>query len=68
MVETQLTLIWTGIVGFANSYGFRAGGIGALGLEVLTTVLDADGLVVHQQTTLGDGVTATSAIVNQLLR
>ncbi|MFB9546361.1 serine hydrolase domain-containing protein [Micromonospora sagamiensis] len=32
----------TGIVGFANSYGFRAGGIGALGLEVLTTVLDAE--------------------------
>lgn len=31
------------------------------------TVLDAGGLVVHQQTTLGDGAIATSAIVNQLL-
>ncbi|MEU4569561.1 serine hydrolase domain-containing protein [Micromonospora sp. NPDC023956] len=32
----------TGIVGFANSYGFRAGSIGALGLQVLTTVLDTE--------------------------
>ncbi|OZV76804.1 serine hydrolase [Micromonospora echinospora] len=32
----------TGVVGFANSYGFRTGGIGQLGLEVLTTVLDAE--------------------------
>ncbi|MFE0588214.1 serine hydrolase domain-containing protein [Micromonospora echinospora] len=32
----------TGIVGFANVYNFRAGGIGSLGLEVLTTVLDAE--------------------------
>ncbi|MBQ1073381.1 beta-lactamase family protein [Micromonospora sp. C31] len=32
----------TGVIGFANSYGFRTGGIGALGLRVLTTVLDAE--------------------------
>lgn len=31
------------------------------------TVLDADGLVVHQQTTLGDDAAATSAVVNRLL-
>ncbi|WP_091089781.1 serine hydrolase domain-containing protein [Micromonospora nigra] len=32
----------TGVVGFANSYGFRTGGIGGLGQRVLTTVLDAE--------------------------
>ncbi|MGS2615429.1 serine hydrolase domain-containing protein [Micromonospora sp. LZ34] len=32
----------TAVVGFANSYGFRTGGIGALGQRVLTTVLDAE--------------------------
>ncbi|MFY1594958.1 serine hydrolase domain-containing protein [Micromonospora sp. WMMD737] len=32
----------TGVVGFANSYGFRTGGIGGLALQVLTTVLDAE--------------------------
>ncbi|GIJ12686.1 serine hydrolase domain-containing protein [Micromonospora andamanensis] len=32
----------TGVVGFANSYGFRVGGIGALGHEILTLVLDAE--------------------------
>jgi protein SCO1/2 len=31
------------------------------------TVLDAAGLVVHQQVTLGDGAAVTSAIVNRLL-
>ncbi|SCL19535.1 CubicO group peptidase, beta-lactamase class C family [Micromonospora pallida] len=32
----------TGVVGFANSYGFRVGGISLLGQQVLTTVLDAE--------------------------
>ncbi|MBX7266131.1 beta-lactamase family protein [Micromonospora sp. Llam7] len=32
----------TGVVGFANSYGFRTGGIGTLGHQVLTSVLDAE--------------------------
>jgi CubicO group peptidase (beta-lactamase class C family) len=32
----------TGVVGFANSYGFRVGSIGELGLRVLTEVLDAE--------------------------
>ncbi|GIJ40967.1 serine hydrolase domain-containing protein [Micromonospora andamanensis] len=32
----------TGVVGFANSYGFRVGGVGALGQEILTLVLDAE--------------------------
>ncbi|WDZ84120.1 serine hydrolase domain-containing protein [Micromonospora cathayae] len=32
----------TGVIGFANSYGFRTGHIGALGQQVLTTVLDAE--------------------------
>lgn len=32
----------TGIVGFANSYGFRTGSIRALGQRILTTVLDAE--------------------------
>ncbi len=32
----------TGIVGFANSYGFRTGGIGELGQRVLTHVLGAE--------------------------
>ncbi|MEV4465850.1 serine hydrolase domain-containing protein [Micromonospora echinofusca] len=32
----------TGVIGFANSYGFRTGGIGGLALRVLTTVLDAE--------------------------
>lgn len=31
------------------------------------TVLDAGGVVMHQQTTLGDDVAATSAVVNRLL-
>lgn len=33
----------------------------------IITVLDRDGMVVHQQTTLGDETLATSAIVNRLL-
>ncbi|MCZ7423901.1 serine hydrolase [Verrucosispora sp. WMMA2121] len=32
----------TGVVGFANSYGFRTGGIGPLGHRVLTHVLDVE--------------------------
>ncbi|RLK12554.1 CubicO group peptidase (beta-lactamase class C family) [Micromonospora sp. M71_S20] len=32
----------TGVIGFANSYGFRTGGIGGLALRILTTVLDAE--------------------------
>jgi CubicO group peptidase (beta-lactamase class C family) len=32
----------TGVVAFANTYGFRAGSIGALGERLLTTVLDAE--------------------------
>ncbi|MEV6813372.1 serine hydrolase domain-containing protein [Micromonospora sp. NPDC051296] len=32
----------TGIVGFANSYGFRTGGIGPLGHQILTRVLDTE--------------------------
>ncbi|PZF85994.1 serine hydrolase domain-containing protein [Micromonospora deserti] len=32
----------TAVVGFANSYGFRTGSIGALGQRILTTVLDAE--------------------------
>jgi CubicO group peptidase (beta-lactamase class C family) len=32
----------TGIVGFANSYGFRTGAIGPLGHQILTRVLDAE--------------------------
>ncbi|MBQ1025842.1 serine hydrolase [Micromonospora sp. C95] len=32
----------TGVVGFANSYGFRTGGIGPLGHRILTHVLDAE--------------------------
>ncbi|MFI7491531.1 serine hydrolase domain-containing protein [Micromonospora echinaurantiaca] len=32
----------TAVVGFANSYGFRSGGIGSLGQRALTAVLDAE--------------------------
>ncbi|MET7879077.1 serine hydrolase domain-containing protein [Micromonospora profundi] len=32
----------TAVVGFANSYGFRTGHIGALGRQLLTLVLDAE--------------------------
>ncbi|MCM0676666.1 beta-lactamase family protein [Micromonospora phytophila] len=32
----------TAVIGFANSYGFRTGSIGALGQQILTTVLDAE--------------------------
>ncbi|MGW4499446.1 serine hydrolase domain-containing protein [Micromonospora sp. NPDC004336] len=32
----------TAVIGFANSYGFRAGGIGGLAQRALTTVLDAE--------------------------
>ncbi|QOC91259.1 serine hydrolase domain-containing protein [Micromonospora craniellae] len=32
----------TGLVGFANSYGFRTGGISPLGLQALNLVLDAE--------------------------
>jgi CubicO group peptidase (beta-lactamase class C family) len=32
----------TGVIAFANAYGFRAGSIGALGEQLLTTVLDAE--------------------------
>ncbi|MEH1101183.1 serine hydrolase domain-containing protein [Micromonospora sp. CPCC 205561] len=32
----------TGVIGFANSYGFRTGGIGGLALRILDTVLDAE--------------------------
>ncbi|MGC5052130.1 serine hydrolase domain-containing protein [Micromonospora sp. DT48] len=32
----------TGVVGFANAYGFRTGGIGPLGHRILTQVLDAE--------------------------
>ncbi|MEH0971987.1 serine hydrolase domain-containing protein [Micromonospora sp. CPCC 205546] len=32
----------TGVIAFANSYGFRTGGIGGIGRQVLTTVLDAE--------------------------
>ncbi|WP_326563605.1 serine hydrolase domain-containing protein [Micromonospora peucetia] len=32
----------TGVIGFANSYGFRTGGLGGLALRTLTTVLDAE--------------------------
>ncbi|TCB98306.1 class A beta-lactamase-related serine hydrolase [Micromonospora zingiberis] len=32
----------TGIVGFANSYSFRSGGLGALGRQLLTRLLDAE--------------------------
>ncbi|MFJ8581991.1 serine hydrolase domain-containing protein [Micromonospora sp. NPDC093277] len=38
----------TGVVGFANSYGFRTGSLGALGLRVLTTVLDAEPVAAAQ--------------------
>ncbi|MDG4796780.1 serine hydrolase domain-containing protein [Micromonospora sp. WMMD1082] len=37
----------TGIVGFANSYGFRTGSLGALGHRVLTRVLDAEPAPAH---------------------
>ncbi|MFG3704547.1 serine hydrolase domain-containing protein [Micromonospora sp. NPDC047670] len=32
----------TAVIGFANSYGFRTGGIGGLAQRILTTVLDAE--------------------------